>query len=166
MISFRIKSAPCLFLLILLFSINSYASDISLLDAMNTRFERSSITIKQQGGQMLSFSVELAKTPRQLQVGLMHRQSLDDKHGMLFIYPGSVPNMSFWMKNTYIALDMVFISTDGRINHIHKGAKPLDLTPVTSPYQTLGVLELAAGDVTQYNIQEGDFIIHSAFGNN
>ena len=86
------------------------------------------------------FGVELALTPAQMARGLMHRTSLPNSAGMLFLYekPGSP---GFWMKNTLIPLDMLFITPQGVVRKIHHNAQPGDLTPVTAGPGIIAVLE-------------------------
>src|SRR4051794_18854852 len=78
-----------------------------------------------------AFKVELATTPEQMAVGLMYRRSLAPDAGMLFVYP-SARQVAFWMKNTLIPLDMLFIGDDGRIRRIVERTVPLSETPIAS----------------------------------
>lgn len=88
-------------------------------------------------------TVELASKPEQRQQGLMFRQQMDDDRGMLFIFPGD-SSVGFWMKNTYIPLDIAYLSAEGRVQEI-RAARPLDETNLTpgAPYRY--TLEVNAG---------------------
>ena len=100
------------------------------------------------------FTVQVAATPEQQEHGLMFYRSLGPDQGMIFPYdpPQSV---SFWMKNTLIPLDMLFIRADGTIARIAT-AKPLDETPVPSGEPIAAVLEIRGGRTAELGIREGD----------
>ena len=101
-----------------------------------------------------AFTVEVAETPAQQEQGLMFRHSLAPDRGMIFPYDPP-QNVAFWMKNTLIPLDMVFIRADGTIARIAT-APPLDETPVPAGEPIAGVLELAGGRAAQLGIRAGD----------
>lgn len=107
----------------------------------------------------VTFSIELAQTPQDRATGLMHRTDMPKGHGMLFIYPDVQP-VSFWMRNTRIPLDMLFIDENGVIRHIHSHAKPLDETPIPSNGPVKMVLEINAGLARHYKITKGSVIQH------
>ena len=69
------------------------------------------------------FEIEVARTEREREVGLMHRRSMPRDHGMLFMFPSEQP-VSMWMKNTYIPLDMVFVSRKGRVTSVARERGP------------------------------------------
>lgn len=100
------------------------------------------------------FKVEVARTPQEQQAGLMFRTSLAGDRGMIFPYDPP-QDVAFWMKNTLIPLDMVFIRADGTIARITT-AKALDETPVPGGEPVAAVLELRAGRASELNIREGD----------
>lgn len=102
-------------------------------------------------------TVEVALTPQQQEKGLMHRTDLGAGEGMLF--PMAPPRMpSFWMKDTPLSLDLVFIRTDGTIARIVAGAKPNDPTPLFAEVPVAGVLELRGGEAKRLALDEGDRI--------
>ncbi len=102
-------------------------------------------------------SVELASEPDQQEKGLMHRTDLKPGEGMLF--PMLPPrNPSFWMKDTPIPLDLVFIRPDGGVAKIVARAKPNDPTPLFADVPVAGVLELRGGDAAALGIGEGDTV--------
>ncbi|WP_296674691.1 DUF192 domain-containing protein [Novosphingobium sp.] len=105
-------------------------------------------------GKAHSFRVEVAASTQEQARGLMFRTELGPDEGMIF--PMDPPrNASFWMKNTVIPLDIIYIGTDGRILNI-ADAKPYDETPLPSAGTVKGVLELAAGRSKELGIGPGD----------
>jgi uncharacterized membrane protein (UPF0127 family) len=100
------------------------------------------------------FMVEVAATPQQQERGLMFRRSLAPDRGMIFPYNPPQP-VGFWMRNTLIPLDMVFIRADGRIARVAT-AKPLDETVVQSGEPIVLVLEIPGGRAAQLGIMAGD----------
>lgn len=132
-------------------------------DALQVTWPKDRITIESPPdftGRMID--VELAVTPRQRQIGLMFRKSMPENHGMLFIFDEERPQ-SFWMKNTYIPLDMIFIDSSGTVVHVHKGARPLDQTVIHSQKPAMAVLEVNAGAAERMGIVTGSHIRHEAF---
>jgi uncharacterized membrane protein (UPF0127 family) len=125
---------------------------------------RDVITIETKAGQDYIFEVEMATEGPDLARGLMHRTSLTNDSGMLFLFGGE-SQRTFWMKNTLIPLDMLFIAHDGTINHIHHNAKPQDETRITSDGEAMAVLEINGGLAGTLNINEGDKVLHPAFRN-
>ena len=100
------------------------------------------------------FTVEVARTAEQQETGMMFRRALAPNRGMIFPY--DPPQfVAFWMKNTLIALDMIFIRADGKIARIAT-AKPLDETPVPSGDTVVAVLEIRGGRSAQLGIRAGD----------
>lgn len=101
------------------------------------------------------FDVEVARSPEEQEQGLMFRKSLDPDGGMLFLMdPPRVA--SFWMKNTLIPLDMLFIRTDGTIAFLKSNATPYSREPVSAGLPVAAVLELRGGRAAELGIQEGD----------
>ena len=86
-------------------------------------FGRSEVTIATQAGGSFRFAIEVAETPDQLHQGLMFRDSMADDAGMLFLLEKE-DVASFWMRNTFLPLDMLFIARDGHITNIHRNAAP------------------------------------------
>jgi uncharacterized membrane protein (UPF0127 family) len=111
------------------------------------------LTIRSATGEH-RFTVQVAATPDQQEHGLMFVRSLAGNDGMIFPYDPP-QNVSFWMKNTLIPLDMIFIRADGAIARIAT-AKALDETPVPSGEPTAAVLEIRAGRAAELGIREGD----------
>jgi uncharacterized protein len=126
-------------------------------------YTKSELTILAADGKH-RFTVEEAKTPQQMTQGLMFRQSLPADAGMLFEFDHLQP-ASFWMKNTLIPLDMLFIAPDGTIADYHERAVPLSLEAINSDRPVLAVLELNGGTVERLGIKRGDRVLHPFFGN-
>jgi uncharacterized protein len=110
-----------------------------------------------------AFSVELATTPAEQERGLMYRKELPEGGGMLFDFQPA-QQVSFWMHNTYIPLDMIFIAADGRIVHIAENAKPMSDDLIPSVHPVRAVLEVIAGTVRKFGIASGDRVTGSIFG--
>ena len=113
------------------------------------------------GGSAYKFEVEVVSTPADRERGLMFRKSMASNAGMLFLYPDEGP-VSFWMKNTLIPLDMLFLKADGSIAHIAHSAVPLDETPIDSGAPVKAVLEVNGGTANALGIKEGDRIESAA----
>jgi uncharacterized membrane protein (UPF0127 family) len=107
------------------------------------------------GGSTYKFEVELATTPAEREQGLMFRKSMAPNAGMLFLYPGE-QQVAFWMKNTLIPLDMLFLKADGSIARIAHDAVPFDETPIPSNSAVKAVLEVNGGTAASLGIKEGD----------
>jgi uncharacterized protein len=109
------------------------------------------------------FSVEMATTEEEKTTGLMYRKELPDGKGMLFDFSPE-QQISMWMKNTYVPLDMIFIRADGRILRIAENTEPLSTKIISSGGLAKGVLEVIAGTAQKYGIQPGDRVAHPLFG--
>jgi len=118
-------------------------------------------------GAPVELSVEIADTGEERARGLMFRRDLPAGHGMLFIYESPQP-VSFWMRNTLIALDMIFIDARGEVRHVHPMARPLDETPIPGAApgdpapERLMVLEVPGGDAARLGIHPGMVLSHPA----
>jgi len=100
----------------------------------------------------VSVDLEVASTPAAMERGLMYRTSLPESSGMLFVFPEDADH-SFWMKNTLIPLDMLFIKADGTIVRIAANTKPLSEDPVPSYEPVRAVLEIAGGRAAELGIK-------------
>ena len=105
------------------------------------------------------FSVEIADTDETRAMGLMHRERMARSAGMLFIYDRPTAP-SFWMRNTLIALDMIFVDPTGRVSHIHHNAIPLDETPIPGGENVLMVLEINGGLARALGVSVGSEMRH------
>jgi uncharacterized membrane protein (UPF0127 family) len=108
------------------------------------------------------FSVEIATTEDEKQKGLMYRRELADGKGMLFDFSPE-QQISMWMKNTYISLDMIFIRADGRVLRIAENTEPESTAIISSGGLARGVLEVPAGTARKYGIAPGDRVSHPLF---
>jgi uncharacterized protein len=127
-------------------------AEIRPLEAVQVRTDRG----------VQTFQVEIADTPREWEYGLMCRRALAPDRGMLFIFPVERPQ-AFWMRNTLIALDIIYIGKNGRVVSITRNARPLDETLLPSSGPASVVLELAAGRAAQIGLLPGDRIFHRTF---
>ncbi len=109
------------------------------------------------GDERIAFSVEVADTPEAQARGLMFRTDLGDNEGMIFPYDGTRAQ-SFWMKNTPLPLDIIYIGPDRRISNIAAETEPYSLDPVYSVGPVLGVLELRGGRAAELGIEPGDLV--------
>jgi hypothetical protein len=105
-------------------------------------------------GQRIEYQVEMADTPEERRLGLMDRLKLAPERGMLLWYPETV-EARIWMKNTYIALDILFIDAEGRVVRI-AGGEPQSLELIPSGGPVRAVLELNAGQSAVHGIAPGD----------
>lgn len=108
------------------------------------------------------FDVELAITPQERSRGLMFRETMPRGAGMLFVFDPPQP-VAFWMKNTLIPLDMIFLDRTGTVTHVHHGAIPGDLTPIEGGDSVFAVLEINAGLSARYQIKPGTRMRHEVF---
>ena len=122
------------------------------------------VTIKTKEDKTYRFDVELALRPGEQEKGLMNRASLPETNGMLFVFNNN-QRRTFWMKDTLIPLDIIFITEDGRIDHIHSNAQPLDRSFITSGRESWAVLEINGGLADKLGIEEGDIVYHPVFRN-
>jgi uncharacterized protein len=109
----------------------------------------------ESGGRRHRFTVEVAATPEEQARGLMFRQALGPEEGMIFPFPQPRP-ASFWMKNTLIPLDMLFIRADGTIARIAANTIPHSLEPVAVGEPVAAVLEISGGRAAALGVREGD----------
>jgi uncharacterized membrane protein (UPF0127 family) len=136
---------------------------LSALFVMSASAEliRPSIATEQQTLEIASksgvhvFSVELAVTDEERERGLMFRKQLPEGQGMLFDFKRE-QEVSMWMENTYVPLDMIFIRKDGRILRIAENTEPLSRAIISSRGQVLAVLEVLGGTANKLGIAAGD----------
>jgi len=115
------------------------------------------IKIINSDGHNINYFVEVAASQSDQEKGLMYRKRLDKKSGMLFIFRKE-KIARFWMKNTYIPLDIIFINKSGSIDFIKKNTKPLSLKSIKSKDKVIAVLEINAGEVEEFGIDEDSII--------
>jgi uncharacterized protein len=125
-------------------------------------FRHDKLTVERADGRTVALDVEIAETPEQHAYGLMYRRSLPDNAGMLFLFQPP-QRASFWMKNTLIPLDMLFVRKDGTVAKIAARTVPLDLKPVLSDERVAAVLEINGGAAEHLGLKTGDGVRHSFF---
>ncbi|WP_375569933.1 DUF192 domain-containing protein [Ahrensia marina] len=121
-------------------------------------FEESSLSVETSTGSH-QFTIEIARTPQEQGLGLMHRRELAPDFAMLFPF-AQAREASFWMRDTYVSLDMVFIAEDGVVHRIERGTEPLSLRSVHSRGPVIAVLEFVAGTADRIGLEPGDTVIH------
>ena len=143
------------------------ALPVRAADLDQTGLDHADLTVTTAAGQAFHFDVEVAKTEAQQQRGLMFRKSLAPDAGMIFPYERDTM-ATFYMKNCYISLDMLFVAGDSRITHIMADAKPLfdaqpreqDLIPSGGPIRL--VVEINGGTAAKLGIHVGDKVVVAA----
>jgi uncharacterized protein len=107
------------------------------------------------GEQIQQIDIEIKQNDQERAEGMMWRRSMEEDQGMLFIMDRNEPQ-SFWMRNTYIPLDIMFIGVDKRIVNIRKNAQPQSLSPQPSQGNAKYVLEVVGGFADKYGVEAGD----------
>lgn len=114
-----------------------------------------------------TFKIDIADTQEKMYHGLMGRTSIDENYGLLFdikLAPKDA-EIAFWMKDTLIPLDFIFVDDNGIIYHLYKNAQPNDLTTIRAPKRPRAVLEVNAGEIDKYGIKIGDEFKADILGN-
>ncbi len=115
--------------------------------------------------QKVAFEIEVARSEHELKKGLMFRRTLADNYGMLFVF-GRPHRARFWMQNTYLSLDLLFLDMRGRIVEIIQKTTPLSEKILeTSVKNVKAVLEVQGGTVDRLNLGVGDRVLHRVFKN-
>jgi uncharacterized protein len=109
------------------------------------------------GNKIKTIDIEIADNEYERQLGLMFREEMTENQGMLFLFPYQTMQ-SFWMRNTKLSLDIMFVNDQKRIVTIHKGTNILSDTSYPSSEASIYVVEVVAGFTSKYNINEGDRI--------
>jgi uncharacterized membrane protein (UPF0127 family) len=110
-----------------------------------------------------SFMVEMADTPEEREYGLMCRTSLAPDRGMLFDFGAPSDDIAFWMRNTLIGLDIVYIAPNGTVLSIARNAAPMDERPIPAGGTIRAVLEIPAGRAAELGIEPGDRVVSGIF---
>lgn len=113
--------------------------------------------LKKSGEKVKDIEIEIADNGPERQQGLMYRKTMDETKGMLFIFP-TEELQGFWMKNTYIPLDIMFVNKDKEIVKIHKNTTPFSETDLPSGKPAIYVVETVGGFADKYGLKEGDKI--------
>ena len=141
----------------------SFAAAAALVLTLTSAWalDRNTVEIASKGGVHV-FTVEIADTEAAREKGLMYRKSLPPGQGMLFDFHSDQP-VRFWMKNTYIPLDMIFIRSDGRILNIAENTTPMSENEVPSAGPVQAVLEVRGGTARKLGIAPGDRVANPVF---
>jgi uncharacterized membrane protein (UPF0127 family) len=123
------------------------------------RDRRPTVVLQPQNGKPVMVYLEIADTPDTQTRGLMYRQHLEPDQGMLFVFPEERSH-PFWMKNTPIPLDLLFIARDGRIVGIHANAEPFSLKPIDVGAASRTVLEVNGGFAAAHGLAVGDRVAY------
>lgn len=169
----RDRGRPLALSLLLAFALAALAAPLARADAPPAqsafaplhepleRWPQSALGVR-SGGKVHRFQVWVADTYARREQGLMWVKKLPPDRGMLFVF--EQPQLaSFWMKNTYVPLDILFVAPDGRVIRIAENAKPHSLDAIDSMGYVTGVLELAGGTAKQLGLRAGDVVVHPAF---
>ncbi|MEX2649461.1 MAG: DUF192 domain-containing protein [Alphaproteobacteria bacterium] len=150
-------------ILVAVLALGTFAIAPRLLTAQDEKvtFDRDRLTIRTAAGEH-AFEIELAETPEQRSRGLMFRDHLAPDAGMLFVFEAP-REASFWMKNTLVSLDMLFIDATGSIVRIAAETTPESEAPIPSGGLVKGVLEIAGGRAAALGIAVGDRVLHPSF---
>jgi uncharacterized protein len=125
------------------------------------KMRRETLTLKTTTAEHV-IDIEVAETMEEKALGLMFRTSVPDNTGMLFPY-GDPQDITMWMRNTYVSLDMVFIRADGVVHRIAARTEPLSEKIVSSEGNVTAVLELGAGAAERLGLKPGDLVRHKVF---
>jgi uncharacterized membrane protein (UPF0127 family) len=127
------------------------------------KMRREKLTLVTATGEHV-IDIEVAQTPEEKARGLMFRTRMPEGTGMLFPF-GEPQELSMWMRNTYVSLDMVFIRADGVVHRIESRTEPLSERIISSRGPVTAVLELAAGVASRLGLKAGDRVRHPLFRN-
>lgn len=120
------------------------------------------IHIQRQDGSRIDFQVEVALNPEEQRIGLMNRPRIPEGTGMLFVFEREAMR-NFWMRNTKVSLDLLFMKRDGLIFHIHENAVPMRSDRISSEGGAYAVLEIGGGEALRLQLEPGDRIISYYF---
>ena len=115
------------------------------------------IKILKSNGEFIDYKVEIMSDAADQQRGLMFREKLNSNEGMLFLFDKS-KKASFWMKNTIISLDLIYIKENGLVDSIYQDLTPMSLKKIQSKSKVRAALEIPAGDVELHGINYNSFI--------
>jgi uncharacterized protein len=138
---------------------------VGMIGATSARAEmkmrRDTLTLHTASGAH-RIDIEVAESDREKAYGLMFRQSLGDNEGMLFPYP-TAHEITMWMRNTFISLDMIFIRADGTVHRVASDTEPHSERIIASEGDVTGVLEMTAGSARRLGLEPGDRVEHKHF---
>lgn len=132
-----------------------------MIAAPGQALEKKPLSIITASGQH-NVTVEVALTREEQAAGLMYRTELGDDEGMLFFYPQEF-EITMWMKNTYIPLDMIFVKRDGTVLRVEENTEPFSERVISSHGKARAVIELKGGSAARLGIRPGDKIKYGSF---
>ncbi|SMX31498.1 DUF192 domain-containing protein [Octadecabacter ascidiaceicola] len=142
--------------------ITSTIAAIAFAGTVNAGCSLDTVTIQDDAG-TVQFTVDVADSNEERSRGLMFVEEMATMQGMLFVYE-SPRRASFWMRNTLIPLDMLFVDEFGVVQNIHAMAQPLDETPIFGGEDIQFVLEINGGLAAMLGLEAGDQMQHPSFG--
>jgi uncharacterized membrane protein (UPF0127 family) len=145
---------------LLLLSLAAFAAPAAA-QAPAVRFDKTPLTIESDGKKH-RFTVEIADNDERRTLGLMHRRQMAADAGMLFDFKRD-GQVSMWMRNTVLPLDMLFVDRDGIVRKIHQRAVPFSETVISSDVPVRAVLELNGGTAARLGLKPGDKLDHPMF---
>ena len=122
-----------------------------------SNLQQAGLEITTQSGRLINFQVEVAYQDKDRRQGLMFRKNLGPDQGMLFIFPFA-HHLSFWMKNTHLPLDIIFIDQQCRIVNVEANNQPYSKEPILSQKDAIMVLEINGGQSAEYGLAPGDMV--------
>ncbi|MGD9783802.1 MAG: DUF192 domain-containing protein [Hyphomicrobiaceae bacterium] len=134
----------------------------SMLARAEAPFSRDLLHVVTDTGRF-ALDIEVAETEAQKRLGLMFRTTIAAGRGMLFPY-APAQEITMWMRNTYVSLDMVFIRADGVVHRVETGTEPMSEAIIASRGDVSAVLEIAAGEAKRLGIRAGSRVEHPLFG--
>lgn len=143
------------------FAVAACLALIALFSTSAFALPRSDLLVETASSQF-RFEVEIADDPTERAEGLMYRETMADNAGMLFLYSAPQP-VQFWMKNTPMSLDIVFVRADGTIARIAERTTPFSEDMIPSGEKVSAVLEVKAGMMHQLGVRVGDRLKHPTY---
>lgn len=153
--------AALILIIVLYFALNIIGKaerDIPVRESgsdLQFRKDRELTIYNRNGVEVVTLDIEIARDQNAIMQGLMYRESMEENQGMLFIFPNSPREISMWMKNTIMPLDMLFIRQNKSIAIIAEDTVPFDETFISSEEPVSYVLEVNAGFARKYGIEPG-----------
>lgn len=144
-----------------LLCISAVVMMLVLVPPLDAKMRRENLVLATAAGEHV-IDVEMAETPEEKAVGLMFRRSVPQGTGMLFPY-GVAQEVTMWMRNTFVPLDMIFIRADGVVHRIEARTEPLSERVIASQGPVTAVLELAGGEAERLGVKPGDRVLHPHF---
>ncbi len=140
-----------------------WLAGFGVVHAQQEKLPTEPVTVQTASGESHVFTSEMAMTQEQQAMGMMFRTEMAPDEGMLFVFP-EVRRASFWMRNTLIPLDLIFVRANGRIANIVENATPQTDTSRRSQGRVKAVFEIPGGRAAELGIKAGDLVVHPAFG--